>query len=144
MSVGLHRELQYSIWLTTIVVNNVSIGCRALVLNVFSNHPDIRCPVAVVFLMCMSNLASEDTSTPRSQIRFFCLITVRAGVWYVGLFLFYHILSAQIYHYCSACCFHLPSHTNVAITAVGYLSHEWHLSLAKALCHPRKILSLLS
>ena len=77
------KGLQYSIWLATRVLSNVSIGCVALVLNVLGTHLAIRCPAAAVFLMCVSNLASEDISTPSSL--FFCLITVPAGVWYMGL-----------------------------------------------------------
>ena len=53
VSVRLQRELQYSIWLATRVFSNVSIGCRALGLNVLGTHLAIRCPAAAVFDVCV-------------------------------------------------------------------------------------------
>ena len=52
VSVGLHSGQQYSIWLKIRVFISVSIGCRAVVLNVLSTHPAIRYPAAAVVLIC--------------------------------------------------------------------------------------------
>ena len=95
VSVRLHRGLQYSVWLTTRVFSNVSIGCRALVLNVLSTHPAIRCPVAAVFLICMSNLALDAMSKVSDSVFLFNQ-NPGWGMVYGFVFCFTNLMSSNL------------------------------------------------
>ena len=113
----------------------------------YNSFPDLNIPVdSDIFLMFTSNLASNDIRTPMPLTHCLFLISVLAGMTYVGvhpLFLYY-ISSVQIYHCYNVYCFDLLSCANAIIVFLGYKSHVWYVSLARAWYHLPKILTLLT